>query len=38
VPPGICWIGPMAEDIIGLVIGLGLVVYLVYALARPERF
>ncbi|MBK6886172.1 MAG: K(+)-transporting ATPase subunit F [Tetrasphaera sp.] len=28
----------MAEDIIGLVIGLGLVVYLVYALARPERF
>jgi len=28
----------MAEDIVGVLIGLGLVVYLVYALARPERF
>ncbi|HNV13647.1 MAG: K(+)-transporting ATPase subunit F [Actinomycetales bacterium] len=31
-------LGGMAEDIVGLVIGLSLVGYLLYALARPERF
>jgi len=28
----------MAEDIVGLLIGLSLVAYLLYALVRPERF
>jgi len=28
----------MAEDIVGLIIGLSLVAYLLYALMRPERF
>jgi len=28
----------MAEDIVGLIIGLSLVAYLLYALVRPERF
>ncbi|MBI4901210.1 MAG: K(+)-transporting ATPase subunit F [Actinobacteria bacterium] len=28
----------MIEDIVAAVIGLALVVYLAYALARPERF
>jgi K+-transporting ATPase KdpF subunit len=31
-------LGNMAEDIIGLVIGLSLVAYVLYALVRPERF
>jgi len=28
----------MVEDIVGLIIGLSLVAYLLYALMRPERF
>ncbi|MBK7611142.1 MAG: K(+)-transporting ATPase subunit F [Actinomycetales bacterium] len=28
----------MAEDIVGLIVGLSLVAYLLYALMRPERF
>jgi len=30
--------GPVIEDLLAALIGLALIVYLAYALARPERF
>ena len=35
---GGCVVGGMWEDIVAAAVGLALVVYLLYALVRPDRF